>query len=119
MLAPGSEQIVMGVYFNPDPDRDFTKPETFSDGQLVGRYPVSAGSTTLVDGLNASFVYSAQLESSADFVFRDRTFNGRNLLPAFSVFLNGAAPSLSTISTGTGFTIPMAGVMIAANKAAQ
>jgi hypothetical protein len=119
MLAPGSEQIVMSVYFNPDPDRDFTKPETFSDGQLIGRYPVSAGSTTLVDGLNASFVYSAQLESSTDFTFRDRTFNGRNLLPAFSVFLNGAAPVLSTISAGSGFTIPMAGVMIAADKARQ
>jgi hypothetical protein len=83
---------------------------------LIGSYPVSTGSTTLVDGLNASFVYSAQLASSADFTFRGKTYNGSNLLPAFSVFLNGAAPVLSNISAGTGFTIPMAGVMIAADK---
>lgn len=119
LLAKNSERIVMNVYFNPNPDRDFSKPETFSDGQLVGVYPVSAGSTTLVSGANASFVYSAQLESSSDFVFRGQSFNGRNLLPAFSVFLNGSAPSsLAVFTSESGFTIPMAGVMIMADKTA-
>jgi len=120
LLGKNSERIVMNVYFNPNPDRDFSKPETFSDGQLVGVYPVSAGSTTLVSGANASFVYSAQLESSSDFTFRGQNFNGRNLLPAFSVFLNGAAPaSLTALASETGFTIPMAGVMIMADKTRQ
>jgi hypothetical protein len=118
LLAKNSDRIVMNVYYNPNPDRDFSKPETFSDGQLVGSYPVSAGSTTLVGGANASFVYSAQLESSADFEFRGQTFNGRNLLPAFSVFLNGSAPtSLAALTGESGFTIPMAGVMIMSDKA--
>ncbi|MBI2687595.1 MAG: hypothetical protein HYX27_14890 [Acidobacteria bacterium] len=120
LLAKNSERIVMNVYFNPNPDRDFSKPETFSDGQLVGVYPVSAGSTTLVGGANASFAYSAQLESSGDFVFRGQTYNGQNLLPAFSVFLNGAAPSsLTALTSQSGFTIPMAGVMIMADKTRQ
>jgi len=117
LLAKNSERIVMNVYYNASPDRDFSKPETFSSGQLVGVYPVSGGSTTLVSGANASFVYSAQLESSNDFEFRGQLFNGRNLLPAFSVFLNGSAPtSLATIGTD-GFTIPMAGLMIMADTA--
>ena len=117
LLAKNSDRIVMNVYYNPYPDRDFSKPETFSDGQLVGVYPVSAGSTTLVGGANASFVYSAQLESSSDFDFRGQIFNGRNLLPAFSVFLNGSAPSaLSALTSVSGFTIPMAGVMIMSDK---
>lgn len=113
-LAAESERIVINVYFNPNPDRDFNKPETFSDGQLVGSYPVSTGSTTLVDGVGASFVYSAQLDSSSDFVFRDKTYNGKTLLPGFSVFLNGAGPIFSiSLGNGSGFVIPMAGVMIA------
>ena len=115
-LAPGSERIVMSVYFNPNPDRDFTRPETFSDGQLVGVYPVSAGSTTLVEGANSTFVYSAQLESSSPFTFRGRSYDGRNLLPAFSVFLNGSASFIPALQGGSGFVIPMAGVMIAANR---
>lgn len=116
-LSPDSDQIVMNVYFNPNPDRDFSKPETFSDGQLVGSYPVSTGSTTLVDGVSASFVYSAQIESSNDFVFRDKTYNGRTILPGFSVFLHGAAPTFSiSLSNGSGFVIPMAGVMIASDR---
>lgn len=115
-LAPGSERIVMNVYFNPNPDRDFSRPETFSDGQLVGVYPVSAGSTTLVEGANSTFVYSAQLESSSNFTFRERAFDGRNLLPAFSVFLNGSASFIPALQGGGGFVIPMAGVMIAANR---
>jgi len=119
LLAKGSDRIVMNVYYNANPDRDFSKPETFSDGQLVGVYPVSAGSTTLVSGSNASFVYSAQLESGNDFEFQGKTYNGKDLLPAFSVFLNGSAPpSLSVLSNQTEFTIPMAGVMIMADKAA-
>jgi hypothetical protein len=116
MLAPNSERIVMTVYFNPNPDRDFTRPETFSDGQLVGVYPVSAGSTSLVEGANSTFVYSAQLESSSDFTFRDKTYNGRNLLPAFSVFLNGSASFVPALAGGSGFVIPMAGTMIAASR---
>jgi hypothetical protein len=117
LLAKNSERIVMNVYYHASPDRDFSNPETFSNGQLVGVYPVSAGSTTLVGGANASFVYSAQLESSSEFEFRGQLFNGRNLLPAFSVFLNGSAPpSLTTIGT-EGFTVPMAGLMIMADVA--
>jgi hypothetical protein len=115
-LAPGSERIVMNVYFNPNPDRDFSRPESFSDGQLVGVYPVSAGSTTLVEGANSTFVYSAQLDTSSEFTFRGRTFNGRNLLPAFSVFLNGSASFIPALQGGSGFVTPMAGVMIAANR---
>lgn len=115
-LAPGSERIVMNVYFNPNPDRDFSRPETFSDGQLVGVYPVSAGSTSLVEGANSTFVYSAQLQSSSNFTFRDRTFDGKSLLPAFSVFLNGSASFIPALQGGSGFVIPMAGVMIAANR---
>lgn len=115
-LAPGSAQIVMNVYYNPNPDRDFSNPDSFSDGQLVGVYPVSAGSTTLVDGRNASFVYSARLQSSTDFFYRGQTYNASNLLPAFSVFLNGSAPALSTVANGEAFVIPMAGVMIAAER---
>ena len=73
-----------------------------------------------MSGANASFVYSAQLESNSDFTFRGQNFNGRNLLPAFSVFLNGAAPaSLTALSSESGFTIPMAGVMIMADKTRQ
>ena len=117
LLAKDSDRIVMNVYYNASPDRDFGNPESFSSGQLVGVYPVSAGSTTLVSGANASFVYSASLESSSDFEFRGQLFNGRNLLPAFSVFLNGSAPpSISTIGTD-GFTVPMAGLMIMADTA--
>ena len=115
MLAPDSEPITMYVYYNPSPNRDFADPDSFSDGQLVGEYPVSAGSTTLVDGLNANFTYSAQLASSTDFTFRGRTYNAKSLLPAFTVFLNGKAPLLSDLSSG--FTIPMAGMMIAAERA--
>jgi hypothetical protein len=78
---------------------------------------VSGGSTRVDSGPNAIFVYSAQLESSSEFEFRGQTFEGRNLLPAFRVFLNGSAPpSLTTIGT-EGFTDPMAGLMIMADSA--
>jgi len=39
LLGKNSERIVMNVYFNPKPDRDFSKPETFSDGHWSAYIP--------------------------------------------------------------------------------
>ena len=74
LLSPGA----LNVYFNPSPANDWSKPDSFSGGQLVATF--SRAETMLIAfGPLQTDTASFELESSRDFTFNGQKLNFKSL----------------------------------------
>ena len=63
------------LFFNPEPCGDFTRPDTFSRGQRIATFRRLYSAVGTSVGPVATNLFSAELQSSADFTFRGRSWN--------------------------------------------
>ena len=93
LLSPGA----LNVYFNPSPANDWSKPNSFSTGQLVATF--SRAETMLIAfGPLQTDSASFELESSQDFTFMGQKLNFKTLAPHGFTLTNTA--SSTVIVTG-------------------
>ncbi|WP_257450027.1 hypothetical protein [Archangium lipolyticum] len=104
------------LYLNREPRGDFSKPDTFSQGEPIAtfeRLSLVVGTTV---GPVVNNLFSAALRSSADFTFGGRTWNLANLIPQ-GITQMGTA-STTEIPPPSGYTkvLPFVGSAMALGR---
>jgi hypothetical protein len=104
------------LYLNREPRGDFSKPDTFSQGEPIAtfeRFSLVVGTTV---GPIVNNLFSAALRSSVDFTFEGRTWNLANLIPQGITQLGMA--SSTEIPPPPGYTkvIPFVGSAMALGR---
>jgi hypothetical protein len=79
LFAPST----FSVYFNPMPAGNWSNPDTFSSGILIGRYQIAAQEFVQLPTFTRA-VGTLTLTFSRDFSFNGKTYNLRKLLPAYT-----------------------------------
>jgi hypothetical protein len=97
-LVPRASDSLLNIYFHPLPNRDFSKPDTFAEAQLVATYRTTGGEATL--SAEGRFSYSGKLalESSADFVIDGARYNFRDFGAGFVLSAGGSGPNFDEIA---------------------
>ncbi len=104
-VIPRSLDSPLSVYYHPLPARDFNKPATFTEVQLVATFRSRTGEAVFTPGGEFTYTGSIELESSADFVHEGKKYNFRDFGTSFTLRASGASPSTDDIikqmSSGT------------------
>lgn len=110
--------LVSNIYYNPSPNRNFSRPETFSDGQVITTLRSQGGSITAIEGGELLFASTAQVQSTADFTFQGRKLNLKDTgVAAYTVSFRGPAPALADLqSLESVLSVPVAGSFVAAES---
>jgi hypothetical protein len=74
--SPGT----FSMYLNSAPKGDWSKPDSFSSGQVVATFQRTAVSIFSVGPVNTN-IFSAKLVSSADFTFQGKSYNFGRIVP--------------------------------------
>ena len=101
LFAPST----FSVYFNPMPAGDWSKPDTFSSGILIGRYQIAAQEFVQLPTFTRA-VGTLTLTFSRDFSFNGKTYNLRKLLPAYTfddTISNTPVPGISGFPDGIAY----------------
>jgi hypothetical protein len=93
--AEGADAIVLRVYFHREPGASFARAESFSAGELIGEFRARGGLTTIIPFTATINTGSFSHLSSADFTFRDNTYNLGRLAENITVQLKGAPLDLA------------------------
>ena len=83
----------LDVYYHPFPARDFAKPATFAEVQLIATFRARSGEALFTPGGEFNYAGTIELESSADFVHEGRKYNFRDFGSAFTLQASGSSPS--------------------------
>jgi hypothetical protein len=108
----GTSAIVLRVYYNPNPNQEFTRPDSFSAGELIGEFQARGGLTTVVPFTATINTGSFRKTASTDFTFREKTYNLGQLAENITVELKGAPLDIALGFIGA--SIPFGGSAIAA-----
>lgn len=108
-LANGNTKVRMRppggtfhVYYDETPDGDFTKPDTWSDGELIATFRIGSTLATKVDNV-ATEIDSAELVSSKDFTFHGHKYNFKRMVPhGVTFFLSGPGTQVAEEGPGAG-----------------
>jgi hypothetical protein len=100
---PASTGGTYNVYFNSNPNQNFTIPESFSQGRLIATFNPARWMATVTPA-GAALADSVTLTSSSDFTIQGQTYNFANLGSAATmVFTLGSFPGMLT---GAPLVIP-------------
>ena len=67
--------IAVNLYYNASPNGDFTKPESFSSGQLIATFRTRRGMATAIAPSTGLEMGTLDLVSTSDFTFQGQTYN--------------------------------------------
>jgi hypothetical protein len=101
LWAPSS----VSIYFNPAPAGDWSDPDTFSSGILIGRYQLPEQEFLQLPAFTRA-VGTPTLTSSRNFSFNGNTYNLRSLLPAWTyddTISNAPVPGISGFPDGIAY----------------
>jgi len=104
--------VPLHVYYNPTPNRDFSDPASFSEGQLVATFNPRGGMATLSPLGVAAYNGSLDLVASNPFTFAGQSVDFRSLGETVTADLQGEAPVFGGPYLGLAF--PFGGPVIAA-----
>ncbi|MBM3736322.1 MAG: hypothetical protein FJW39_11100 [Acidobacteria bacterium] len=104
------------IFYNPSPNRNFDRPETFSETQVITTLRSRAGSITAIEDGEFLFASTAEVVSTADFSFQGRRLNLRDTgVFAYTVSFRGPSPAIGALqSLESLLSIPVAGSFVAA-----
>ncbi len=97
IATPANGQFTrMGVYYQDDPARDLTKPETFAEGTQIASFRTHG---TRANVTSTAYLLSAtlELEWAIDFQHRGRTFNLRSMGDSVTLQSFGPGATLETL----------------------
>ncbi len=114
-LAPaGTSPAGVRIYYGANPNRDFSQPDTFSSGELVGVLESRGiqGSLTPSFSFNASGTLTVQ--EAPEISIGGLRVSLRALGDSFSASLHGVAPSALQFTAGGPMSIPVDGTVYSA-----
>jgi hypothetical protein len=111
---PGVESPAIRIYYSPTPNRDFARPDSFSDGVLIATLRTRGIQGSLTPALGFSAQGSVVLESATELILGGETLNLRSLGEAATVTFSGVAPSATEFASATNLSVPFSGTIIAA-----
>ncbi len=97
-LVPLTDTGILNVYFHPIPNRDYAKPATFTEAQLVATFKSRTGEASLTPGGEFVYTGSIELESAADFVVEGVKYNFRDFGSSFALRAGGPSPAMEEIA---------------------
>ena len=106
LIGPGA---TFDVFFDPSPNQDWSDPDTFSDGQLIGTFEESHFMGTAI-GPSGFNLFSSDLVSSHRFRFQGTRQDLGSIVP-FGVTINNTGSN--TPISFTPVTIPFTGSAVA------
>lgn len=118
-VIPKSIDSLLNVYYHPLPSRDFAKPDTFAEVQLIATFKSRTGEAVFTPGGEFTYTGTIELETSSDFVHEGKKYNFRDFGSSFTLKASGASPSTDDIikQMGSGTVrLPFTG---SASKAGQ
>ena len=113
-IPPGGGPSLTSIYYNAAPARDFSQPDTFSDGQLLGVLRSRSFQGIVVPGQMFHIEGSMDLESSNDLTLGDSTVNLKNLGRVITVTFSGVPPSTAEFNSAYSISVPVDGAIVAA-----
>jgi len=116
-FAPVEGQAFYSVYFSDAPNRDFDRPDSLAEGQLIGAFQARSASVTLIPHAASTFHATLVLDanSASDFSFRGRTYNLRNLVSTLTI-QSTTEPFPNYQFGKDNLTFAFGGVAVAANE---
>ena len=110
---------VVNVYFNPAPARDFARPDTFSDGQLIGVLRPHSTQGILVPGQMFRLAGSLEVESLAPATIDNQSVSLGGLLDAATISFAGVPPTRAEFLAASAVSVPFSATVIAADGASR
>jgi len=101
--------VLLDVYYDPSPDQDFARPETFSDGTKVAVFRVHSGMTTAIPPAYGVCYTSLELVSAVDFEAGNVRVNIGGLGRGGTLNFLSSPPELSGNAVQFPFAIPFGG----------
>jgi hypothetical protein len=115
-LAQPPEPPLIRMYYSATPNRDFARPETFAQGQLVATLRTRGVQGNLSPSGPFRAEGSAVLESAGELTIAGRTVNLRALGEAITVTMSGVAPSAVEFAGASTLSVPVSATIFAAEK---
>jgi len=114
LALPDAPPAQVRVYYMASPNHDFSDPDSFSQGQLVGVLQSRGiqGSLTPSFGFEASGTLN--VESASDVSIGGKRVNLRDLGGSLTASLHGIAPSAGQFGAGGALSIPLDGAVYSA-----
>lgn len=107
-FQPAASEGLYRIYFDPSPQRDFTRPETFASGVQVGTFRSRRTQATMVSGSHVLVTGTADVADAVDFTFRGKTLNIGSLIKAGTFTFHVKAFSLADLGVTT-LSLPYGG----------
>jgi hypothetical protein len=107
------EPVLYRIYYNPFPNSDFSRPDSFSQGQVIATYRGRAIQLEAIPLLTARASGTLDLVSSNDFFFRGRSLNLASIANHLTITLTGG-PAPAGRSSDPVLTFSYGGVGVAA-----
>jgi hypothetical protein len=105
------DAILLRTYYQSTPNQEFANPGSFSSGQLIGEFQSKGTVTTVVPFTSTANTGSFLRITSADFTFRDKSYNFDRLAETITVDLKGAPVDLAI--GYNGISVPFGGAATA------
>ncbi len=113
----GTVAPAIRVYNLASPNRDFSRPDSLSEGQLVGVLRTRGIQGNLTPSMMFRAEGSVSFESAADFIFEGRTTNLKSIVgDSLTVSLGGVPPSAADFAGARSLSVPFSGTIVAAKK---
>jgi hypothetical protein len=116
LATAASDPPLIRVYYSGTPNRDFARPETFSQGQVVAVFRTRGIQGDLAPSLHFRAAGTMTLESSSEFTLNGRVVNVRGLGDAVTATLSGVAPSATEFAGASALSVPLSSTMVAAGR---
>src|SRR5690348_11052743 len=111
LILPGTPLAQVRVYYTSNPSHDFSDPDSFSQGQLVGALQARG----IQGDLTPSFTFNASgtltVESTSDISIGGKRVSLRVLGNSVTASLRGVAPSAAQFTGANGISVPLDGTV--------
>ena len=116
IIPVAGDALLSNIYYHPSPNRNFNRPETFSNGQVITTLRNRGGSIMAIEDGELTYSSTAEVVSTEDFSFQGRALNLKDTgVEAYTVTLRGPSPHLRDLETlESVLTLPVAGSFVAA-----
>jgi hypothetical protein len=116
LAVAGTDPPAIRIYYLATPNRDFSRPDSFSEGQLVGVLRTKGIQGNLTPSMMFRAEGSAVLESASDFTVGDRVINLKSFGDSLTISLGGVPPSALEFASASSISVPFSGTIVAAER---
>lgn len=111
LILPGTPPAQVRVYYTTNPSRDFSEPDSFSQGQLVGVLQARGIQGSLTPSFTFNATGTLTVESTADISIGAKRVSLKVLGDSVTAVLRGVAPSAAQFTGGNGISVPLDGTV--------